>query len=176
MKRAFSLVLAISIVVVAGAATSCSRSPVGPDRFRDFDDTASAGYALTLLSIEPPSMSTIVSGQSPTTIRVEVEYERPPGAPSSRLWVCLARDDSTFLYSSCRDAPSIASKGQAVGYAGIYYVNGAPAVRDTRYILAFLVSGDLVVGHRLYEDEMGFNRLSPQLFASRRVEHVLYWR
>lgn len=175
MKRTFSLVLAISIVVVAGAATSCSRSPVGPDPFRDFDDTASAGYALTLLSIEPPSMSTIDSRQGPALARVEVEYERPPGAPS-RLWVCLARDDSTFLYSSCRDAPSIASKGHAVGYAGIYYVNGAPAVRDTRYILAFLVSGDLVVGHRLYEDEMGFNRLSPQLFASRRVEHVLYWR
>ena len=52
-----------------------------------------------------------------------------------------------------------------MGYAGVYYVNGAPAVRDTRYILAFLVSGDLVVGRRLYEDEMGFNRLSPQLFC-----------
>jgi hypothetical protein len=67
-------------------------------------------------------------------------------------------------------------KGQAVGFAGIYYVNATPAVSETRYILAFLVSGDLVVERRLHEDEIGLNRLSPRVFASRRVEHVLHWR
>lgn len=62
--------------------------------------------------------------------------------------VCLARDSSTSLYSSCRDTPVLASNGRAAGYAGIYYVNGTWAVCDTRYVLAFLVSGDLVVGRR----------------------------
>jgi hypothetical protein len=176
MKRTFSLILAISMALITGFATGCSRSPVGPDPFGDSGGSARAGYALTLLSIEPRPMSTIDSRQGPALARVEAEYEQPPGALSNRLWVCLARDSSTFLYSSCRNAPLIALKGQAKGFTGIYYVNAAPAVADTRFILAFLVWGDLVVERRLYEDEIGLNRLSSRVFASRRVEHVLYWR
>jgi hypothetical protein len=169
-----SVILAIS--VVTGAATCCARSPSAPDAIRDFDDSARTGYALTLLSFEPPSMRTIDRRQGPALVRVEAEYVQPPAARSNDMWICLARDSTTFLYSSCRQTRLSASKGRAVGYAGIYYVNDAPAVRETRYVLGFLVTGDLVVGRRLHEDEMPFNRLSSQVVASRRVEHVLYWQ
>ncbi len=176
MGRTLSLVVAISIGCASEASTGCSASPVEPGQFRDFDPSARAGYSLTFLSIAPPSMSTIDSRQSPALIKVELEYDQPSVTPSSRAWVCLARDGSSFLYSSCRKSPLLAQKGRAEGHAGMYYVNGIPAFPETRYIVAFLVSGELVAGRRLYEDEIGFDRLSSEVFASLRVEHVLYWR
>ena len=134
------------------------------------------GYTLTILSAAPDARATIDHIDSSLLARVRVGYERPAGATSTRLAVCLARTTSTFIFSSCRDTGLLGTKGEAEGYAGIYLTNGEPAWRETRYILALLVTGDLVHNRRMYEDEIGIDRLSEGVFASRQLEHLLYWR
>ena len=171
MKRRTAQIAAASIAIM----TAGCHSPVAADRFHIGVD-ARPGYTLTILSVTPAAGATIDWRQGPALARVRVEYERQADATSTRLAVCLARTTSTFIFSSCRDTPLLAMKGETDGHAGIYLVNGVPAWTETRYILAFLVEGDLLSYRRLYEDEIGIDRLSDVVFASRQVEHLLQWR
>jgi hypothetical protein len=175
MRRTLSRVLAIATATVTAG---CSYSPVGPAILTEFEDRFLPGYTLTVLSTDPPSSSTIDRRHNSGLLRVEVEYEAPTETPRNRLWVCLGRDGGTFLYSSCRDSLLGQSKGRTTGHAGISYINSAPAFPETRFILIFLAPPDepLLVRRGAYEDELGFDRLSPGILASRRVEHLLLWR
>ena len=172
MRRRTAQVLSIASVAVLAACDS----PVAPEPFSAAGDSGRPGYTLTILSASPAAGSTIDRRQGSALARVRVEFERPAGATEVRLTVCLARDTSTLIVSSCRDTRLPGPRGEAEGYAGVYLVNGVPAWSETRYILASLVAGDLVPDRRTYEDEVGIGRLSRDVFASWRLEHVLYWR
>ena len=163
----------LMLIASVGVLLAGCHSPVEPG-IRG--DPERLGYTLTIVSITPDARATIDHTDSSLLARVRVGYERPAGATSTRLAVCLARTTSTFIFSSCRDTPLLAGKGEVEGYAGIYLTNGAPAWSETGYILALLVTGDLVHDRRRYEDEIGIDRLSEEVFASRQLEHLLYWR
>ena len=170
-RRASHAALATWIGVLAAGC----HSPIAPDPFNEAGVGSShPGYSLTILSATPAPQSTIDWRQGPSLARVRVGYERP-AASTVRLTVCLARDTSTLIFSSCRDM-GLAMKGEADGYAGIYRVNDVVAWSETRYILAFLVAGDLVPDRRRYEDEIAIDRLTEEVFSAQRLEHLLYWR
>jgi hypothetical protein len=176
MSRRLFPLLAISILPASLLSAGCW-SPVAPDPVVGFVEPAEAGYALTIHSIEPPAGATIDRRQGSTLVDVRVTYEQRAGTRPVRLWTCLGRTPGTFIYSSCRDTTAFQAIGLAIGSAGIGYINDSPGVRDTRYVLVFLVQGaDLVTRLRLHEDEIFLSRLTPNVVASRQVEHPLSWR
>jgi hypothetical protein len=173
--RACARRLVVWAALAAFGGGACA--PTAPDRIRGEDPPSQPGYVLSIVSATPPPFSTIDWREGGTVTRVRVRFERPEAGPAMRLWICLARSTTSFVVSSCRDTTVSAANGEVEGSSSIYRVNDVPATGETRYIFAVLTAGDIVARRRTYEYlDISLDRLSPDVFAWDRVEHVLYWR
>ena len=162
-------------MTVAMPALLAGCEKFAPDPFNALDAFAKPGYSVTIVSATPDAGGTVVDA-APWLAQIRVTFERPAGMTTTRLVTCLARDTTTFINSSCRDKNLTTQNGEAVGTAGVYSQGNVRAWPETRYLVAFLVSGELVPDLRRHEDEISIRRVSAQAVAGSRAEHPLSWR
>lgn len=107
---------------------------------------------------------------------VRVQFELGEELDDARVWTCLARTADTVMVSSCRSVIGARGAGSAQVYPGIYYVNKVPIVPETRYVVSFITSGDILRPRRLYPPiDMKETELTPRIVARTRLEYLWSW-
>jgi hypothetical protein len=158
MRIRAALILATSLL-----STACSGWPTGPTGLTDRD-----GFSVSVVDVQRPwAPSQLLS--------IRVDYTLAEMLDEATIWTCLARTTDTVIVSSCRSAPAAALTGTLQLTGGIYWVNDIPVVPVTRYVAAFVTSGELYRDRMYPPLEMKVSDLTSRIAARVFLETSWPW-